>query len=432
MTTSQKLAIRSSEIRQRLNEIAGMETDAVTDAIRTESEGLRTELARTETQYRAALTTEGVEESRAAGDFDNGDGEPAEVRALLSRVRLADYLSPAGAGSGITGGAAELSAALGLPLSGPSGGVAVPWRVLAGPEHRAAPEARAFTTTGQHDGPTMNRPILQRLFGPGIADTLGVRIDSVPVGMTEWPLIATGVAPDEKAEGTAAGAAVASTFTIAALKPKRLTGRYEFTHEIAASVPDIEAALRRDLADAVRSRMQAEIIDGNNVAPRVRGFATAIGAPDDAAATGVYADYAAPMPLRSTASTPRWKARFRPSSALRSTSTRRACIRRARASRFRGASTARHAPAWLPVCWGGGEHRPAQGEFLPRWRRQRRLDARRQRCGRVADAGSGQGHLLEGESGCGADVGFHVGRLHRAARRRLRTVGVQGHLTDGP
>ena len=50
--------------------------------------------------------------------------------------------------------------------------VSVPWEVL---------ESRAFTTTTQNDGSEMQRPILQRLFGPGIMDTLGVRMDSVPV-----------------------------------------------------------------------------------------------------------------------------------------------------------------------------------------------------------------------------------------------------------
>ena len=286
MTPSQKLAIRSSEIRSRLNEIAALETDKVTDEIRIESETLRGELGTTETQYRAALTAEGVDEAEQRGAFGDGDGETAEVRSLLTRVSLGDYLRPAAAGIGLAGAPIELAAALAVPSVGAGGGIAVPWAMLAGPEHRA------FTTTAANDGPTLQRPILQRLFGPGIMDTLGVRIDSVPTGMSEWPLISGAVAPTEKAEATAAGAAVAATFDLQVLKPKRLTGKQEFTHEIAASVPDIEAALRRDLADAVQSRMESEIINGNGAGARVRGFATAIAVPDDAAAVAAYADYA--------------------------------------------------------------------------------------------------------------------------------------------
>ena len=59
--------------------------------------------------------------------------------------------------------------------------------MLAGPEPeaRVEPEARAFTTTAAYSGPTMQRPILQRLFGPGIMDSLGVRMDTVPAGMSQ-------------------------------------------------------------------------------------------------------------------------------------------------------------------------------------------------------------------------------------------------------
>ena len=105
--------------------------------------------------------------------------------------RWADYLSPALAGVGITGAASELADALGVPAMGKGGGVAVPWRIL---------EERAFTTTSANDGPEGQRPILQRLFGPGVMDQLGVRMDSVPVGRTEWPLITGGVSPDQAKE----------------------------------------------------------------------------------------------------------------------------------------------------------------------------------------------------------------------------------------
>ena len=176
----------------------------------------------------------------------------------------------------------------------------MPWEVLGrGIERRAAPERRAFTTTGQNDGPESQRPILQRLFGPGIMDALGVRLDSVPVGRTEWPLVATGIAPAQVVEGTAAADAVAMTFQYANLRPKRLTGRYEYTHEAAATVADLEAALRRDLADAIAAKMSDAIINGVAVDPNdsataanVEGFLSKLAAPTDPAAEAVYADYA--------------------------------------------------------------------------------------------------------------------------------------------
>ena len=102
MTQTQKLAIRLSEIRQRLNEIAGLEGDAMTDEVRAEADRLAGEYRNAETQHRSALIAEGEEQRAAEGEFGAGDGEPAEVRALLGRVRLPDYLGAAAAGIGLS------------------------------------------------------------------------------------------------------------------------------------------------------------------------------------------------------------------------------------------------------------------------------------------------------------------------------------------
>ena len=298
MTNAQKLTIRLSEIRQRLNAIASMAAAEVTDEIRNEADTLGTEYQAAETQHRAAIVAEADEQRTAAGEFGNGDGEPAEVRALLSRANIGDYLRPAAAGIGLAGVPVDLAAALKVPAVGLGGGVAVPWTILELPEHRAAPaprsEHRAFTTTTALDGSIVQRPILQRLFGSGVVDALGVRMDSVPAGRSEWPLITAGVAPVQKAESAAADAAVTATFQTEVLKPKRLTGRYEFTHESAAQVADLEAGLRRDLADAVKAKMSDRIINGDEAtnAHDVDGFATTLAAPSNAAATSAYADYA--------------------------------------------------------------------------------------------------------------------------------------------
>ena len=302
MTSRQKIQLRMSEVRDRLNEIGNLEGDAYSDEIKSEERTLQNEYKELGTRERSAIIAEGEEEQRALGQFrDTQDGESAEIRGLMQRVSIGDYLSPAAAGTGLSGVSAELAAALKVETAGKSGGVAIPWEVLIGTEQRALDfqprsEHRAFTTTAANDGPELQRPILQRLFGPGILDTLGVRIDSVPVGRTEWPLITGGVAPAQAEEGDAAAAAVSATFSFANLKPKRLTGMYEYTHEMAASVAALEQALRRDLADAVRSKMSDLIINGaapTNADPQnVQGFLATIDAPSDASAVATYADYA--------------------------------------------------------------------------------------------------------------------------------------------
>ena len=286
MTTAQKIAIRLSEVRQRLNAIAGLESEAFTDEVRTEADTLQGEFRDLETRHRSALIAEGDEESRRAGEFPEGDGENRERDKLLRETRLVDYLGAASSGSGIEGRARELNQALGSPVAGVGGGVAVPWAML---------EQRAYVTTAANDGPESQRPILQRLFGAGVMDTLGVRIDSVPVGRSEWPLITGGVSPAQTKEPDAAAAAVTATFSYANLKPKRLTGKYEFSHEVAASVPDLEGALRRDLADAIKSNMENQLINGaapTNAAPQnIEGFITNLTATDLSTAEAAASDY---------------------------------------------------------------------------------------------------------------------------------------------
>ena len=305
MTKRQKLQLEQSEKRQKINELLGL--DELSDEQRSELDTLTKRMQNIEVEMRAAIVAEGEEEAETRGLFgNNGDGESAELRQLLGTVTLADYLNPAAAGGAVEGRAAELNAALKLPTAGARGGVAVPWELF---------EARDFTTTANNDGSEMQRPILQRLFGPGVMDALGVRMDSVPVGRTEWPLISGGVAPAQAKESDAAAGAVEATFTVANLKPKRLTGRYEYTHEASASVADIEQALRRDLADAIKAKMSDLIINGaapTNAAPQnVQGFLATIAAPGDAAATATYRRLRRlPCEVGLTAFMPRWRPRF--------------------------------------------------------------------------------------------------------------------------
>ena len=299
MTKRQKLEVRRIAIVSRLNEIGDVEGEDYNEEVRNEEAGLKTELRQTDSRIETALLTEGAEEAEARGAFGPGDGEAGERGRLLRETRMAEYLTPALAGTGLTGRPAELNAALEAPIAGTGGGVMVPFDVLAGPELRQAPadpERRAFTGTTQNDGSEVQRPTLQRLFGPGVFDQLGVRVDTVPTGKSEWALISTGIAPAQAKEATAAAAAVAATYAFANLRPKRLTGVYELTHEIIASVADAEASIRRDLVDAAKSAMSNLLINGDAPTTQnpqnVEGFLTAITAPGNAGATAVYADYA--------------------------------------------------------------------------------------------------------------------------------------------
>ena len=196
MTRVQKLQIERGEVAAAIN--TQLDVEERSEAQDNELESLKGRCTRLDTvDIPAAMLAAGDAEAEARAMFGNGDGEAGERGRLLRETRMADYLAPAIAGTGLTGRPAELNAALEAPIAGTGGGVMVPFDVLAGTELRqvpANPERRAFTTTGNNDGSEMQRPVLQRLFGPGILDSLGVRLDTVPTGRAEWPLLASGVA----------------------------------------------------------------------------------------------------------------------------------------------------------------------------------------------------------------------------------------------
>ena len=286
MKKSVKLALRASEIRSEVNKLEpGEETLAKRRELLSELEGV-------ETEYRAALTAEAETETENR-DTSGLTAEEREARDLTAKAEVRHWLAAAAQGRAPEGRAAEVNAAHKAPVIGPSGGAVIPWAVL---RHALEPvEERAFSTTGGYDGPTRQRPILQELFGPGIADTLGLRFDDAGVGAAEYPLLSGNVAPAQTKEATAAADAVATSFTVASLKPKRLTAILEFTHEQAASVIGVEMAYRRNLTDALRSKMQDLLLNGaapTNTNPQnVEGFLTKLTGTDLSTAEAVYADY---------------------------------------------------------------------------------------------------------------------------------------------
>ena len=263
MKQSQKLAIRSSEIRSRLNEIAALETDAVTEEVRNEAEGLRTELGTVETQYRAALAGETEDEQRAALD-DAGDAETAEVRALRGRVRLGSYMSAAVEQRAAAGAEAELNAALGLPAN------RFPLDLL-------APEVRAETNA---DAATMQGNWVDRIFSETAAARIGVSFRSVDPGIAAYPVTTAGAAAAQRGREEAAGD-TAWTVSVTELKPTRNAVRAIFTEEDAHRLPMVEEALRRDLSMALMEGVDRAIFLGDsganeNVAD-ITGLSTATG-----------------------------------------------------------------------------------------------------------------------------------------------------------
>ena len=113
MTILQKLQLRQSEVREKLNTLLGLETR--TEDQDKELTTLTAEGQKIEPELRAAALI-------AAPDPEvttiTGDSETRERAELRAKTGLADYLRAAAGGSAVTGAAAEYATSLRCPDRG--------------------------------------------------------------------------------------------------------------------------------------------------------------------------------------------------------------------------------------------------------------------------------------------------------------------------
>ena len=270
MTNAQRLSIRQSEIRQRLNELSNPDNE-LGDEGKQELDSLFKELNDLEPKLRAAIASEQEAiESRNVGNGDSGDSRLDDLRR---RATVSEYFRQALSGQPLDGACRELNQELGIVATrGLGGGALMPVEQLA---LRLRADTPNTTTTAADADSTVRRPILSRLFARGIMEAMGVRLDSVPVGLSEYPILTDSVSPEMVAEGADVDTEVAM-FTSQVLKPKRLVSRYEFTAEAQATIPGLDAALSSDLQMAMTSQMDKEVLTGDGTNQNVRGFDTAL------------------------------------------------------------------------------------------------------------------------------------------------------------
>ena len=239
-------------MRQRLNEIAGLEGDALTEDVLSESDRLTAEYREKETQHRAALVGEADETRAAADDFNagEGDGEAAEVRALRGRARIGEYVGAAIDQRMAEGAEAELNAALKMR------GNAFPLSLLA----PAPVEARATTDTDSQTN--QSGRWLDRLFAGTAAERIGVTMESVAPGVASFPVTTMGATAAQRGRAEAAADA-AWEVGVTELKPTRNAVRAVFTEEDAHRLPSLEASLRRDLGMALAEGVDRAIFLGD-------------------------------------------------------------------------------------------------------------------------------------------------------------------------
>ena len=251
MLNSQKLSVRLSEIRQRLNEVAGLAGDAFTAEIRAESEKLQTEFADTEVKYRAAVVGESEAEKRALGA--EPDAEKRERRELRSKASLGAYLRAALAGRRVDGPEAELQAAAKI-------GDGVPLELW----DTGEPEKRADISTGAPGTVGLNLDAIRpAVFSQSVLPRLGVEMPRVASGTFASATITTSLSASSKAKGVDQEA-TAAAFTVQSVTPKRISARLGIRIEDIAAVGqgNFESVLRENLSLVLSDELDKQGLNG--------------------------------------------------------------------------------------------------------------------------------------------------------------------------
>lgn len=265
MKASQKLALRLSEVRQKLNELLAI--DAPSEEQRSELASLTQEYQKLEPEYRAALIAES--DAGAQTETREEDGESAEYRALVERSQLGAYLCEAASGRELKDGAeAELRAEVFGDAARPG---LVPWDVLL-PREATEDRVDAATNIANASGVGTNQQtILARVFADTAAAFMGVAMPSVGIGEASYPVFSDGAEADLVAKGTAKDAE-AATISAKVLSPTRLSARYILRVEDSARLMGLEEALRADLRGTLGEQLDAQVISGDGTAPNFTGF----------------------------------------------------------------------------------------------------------------------------------------------------------------
>ena len=248
MTTAQRLQVRSSEIRAKLNTLAAI--DAPTDEQNTEIATLTEEYGTTESRMRAAIIAEGGDP--AGRTVETEDAETRERLEIRGRSRVGAYLLAALQGRLPGGAEAEFSAALGTP------GGEIPidlWEV----DRPKPAEVRAATRAATTGTGVTVAPVQPFLFAPSIAPRLGIDMPSVSSGGYSEMTISTSVPAAPKAKGGNA-TDTAGALTAVSTTPRAIRARMTITLEDVAAIgqANFEAALRQNASMALSDEYDSQ------------------------------------------------------------------------------------------------------------------------------------------------------------------------------
>ena len=251
MTDLQRLTIRASEIRQRLNECAGLTGDALTTEIRSEVDTLTTEYADTETRLRAAIVADDGTKHLGAAD----DAEARELAALTGRASIGRIVSGVVERRAADGADLELQQHHGLASN------QIPIDMLR--TQVGEVEHRDVTPTPSNAGAMQETPI-SPVFGLGSGAFLGVDRPTVAYGSSVFPVLTTRPTVHGPVATSADAADTTGGFDALLLPPERLQCSFVYRRSDAARFEGMDSSLRQALSMGLEEGLDADAISGTN------------------------------------------------------------------------------------------------------------------------------------------------------------------------
>ena len=234
MTPIQKIQIRMSETREKVNDLVTAESP---DDI-TQRDKLCAELKAQETELRSAISAEG-----------DTSPESREWTGLNSRFDLGDMFTNVLEHRVSSGEIAEVQAERGLAAN------AIPTELLM-VEHRAVTPAPADVGQNQN-------MITGYVFPQSVAGFLSIPSDIVPVGDATFPVLTSDPAPGTPAENDPQ-AETTGAFTADVLSPSRIQASFFWSREDANRMAGMGDMLREALGGGIADKQDSEIMQGTN------------------------------------------------------------------------------------------------------------------------------------------------------------------------
>jgi len=262
LTNLQRLQLHTSELRAKLNDLAGLET--LTAEQRAELDAATAAYATAEAQLRAAIVAESDPPEPEAR-------EDAELAAAFDVGRVFEAVLEHRA---VDGPERDLQQRYNLEAN------AIP---LAG----LAEEARAITPAPANVG-AQQAAIAPYVFPSSATAHLGIPRPTVPTGSPVYPTLTTPASPSTPAE-SATVAETTGAFTADKLSPQRIQASFVYSREDAAVFRGMGAALRENLRDALADGLDKYILTDATVGL----FGGGLTAPGNPGARATWASYKA-------------------------------------------------------------------------------------------------------------------------------------------